>query len=377
MPEQTARRESVMLEIPPGAAFENNSGFNMLWPKVNGAFSEPPGAKHAALVIHPSSNFMNHYLMQPLYDRGIALLGLNCRYVNGDSTAIMERAIQDVGAGVKFLRARGYDFITLLGNSGGASLVSFFQAQAENLTITHTPAGDPVDLRPEHLPPADAIALVAGHHGRGMLMLNCLDGSMIDERDPLSSDPSLDIYNLENGPPFAPDFVKKYRAAQRQRSEAITHYAQQRLRYLRKTLSPTADEAFIVYRTYADVRFVDNSIDKNDRPPGGNRGRTPQEANLSPNNLGRYTTLTSWLSQWSLLTNCDGPASLEKTAVPVLQVEYTADGGVFPTDVKAYSAAAKGRIQDIRLEKATHYMKDDSATLNSLADSVADWIKKQ
>ena len=40
---------------------------------------------------------------------------------------LMERVIQDLGAGVQFLRAQGYDKIVLVGNPGGASLSAFYQ----------------------------------------------------------------------------------------------------------------------------------------------------------------------------------------------------------------------------------------------------------
>ncbi len=374
MTDATQRLEHIALEVPPGAAFESQSGLQLNRPKIYGALSSPPDARHAALVMHPSSNFMNHYLLAPLAERNIALLALNTRYCNGDSVLIMERAIQDVGAGVKFLRSRGYKTVTLIGNSGGASLMAFYQSQAESLNVTHTPAGDPVDLRPEQLPPADGMALIAGHPGRGTLMLNYIDGSVIDERDPLTYDPVLDIYNRENGPPFSEAFVAAYRAAQRRRSEAITNYAQRRLRFLRAIHGPDADEAFIVYRTYADPRFIDISLDANDRVPGGNRGASPKQANESANNLGRFTTLTSWLSQWSLLTNADGPSNMARTSVPVVQVEYTADAGIFPSDVKAWSDSAAGRITNHRLPKATHYMKNQPQVLGQVSDLLAEWI---
>jgi hypothetical protein len=50
---------------------------------------------------------MSHYLLEPLQRRGLAIMGLNTRYVANDSTLIMERAIQDLGAGIGYLRRLG------------------------------------------------------------------------------------------------------------------------------------------------------------------------------------------------------------------------------------------------------------------------------
>ena len=108
-------------------------------------------------------------------------MGLNSRYVGNDTVLLMERAIQDLGAGVKFLRAAGYERVVLIGNSGGAALASFYQAQAEQLTAHEFPDGDPTHLHADDLPPVDGIALCAAHEGRSKL-LRRLDRSLGDRR---------------------------------------------------------------------------------------------------------------------------------------------------------------------------------------------------
>ncbi len=370
----THDRRHVALPIRVGAAFESQSGLQLNDPRIYGVAVLPPDARTAVMLMHPASTLMNHYLIDPLADRGIAVLALNSRYCGGDSALIMENVIQDVGAGVRFLREQGMATVGLIGNSGGAALMAFYQAQAERLTITETPAGDPVDIRPDDLPPADGIALLAGHPGRGRLMLGYLDAAVTDEADPLASDPSLDIFNPANGPPFSAEFVARVRAAQRRRSDAITACARQRLALIRGL--GRHDEAFVVHRTYADPRFLDLALDPSDRKAGGNRGGSAREANLSANNLCRFTTLTSWLSQWSLESNADGPASLAATSVPVLQLEYTADGGVYPSDVALWTAASGGRIENHRLVGAAHYMQGQPELLARAVDLTVDWLMR-
>ena len=90
--------------------------------------------------------------------------------------------------------------------------------------------------------------------------------------------------------------------------------------------------------------------------------------NYGPNCLGRYSTLTSWLSQWSSASCADGPANLATTSVPVLQLEYTADQAVFPSDIAAWSRAAGRREQHHAVKGATHYLTGQARLLGEVAD---------
>ena len=370
----TGDRLFVALDVKPGAALESQSGLQANWPRVYGVLSGAVSGNVGAIIIHPTSNFMGHYLLDPLAERGVGLLALNTRYNGNDSTLLMERAIQDLGAGVAFMRKR-YKTVVLLGNSGGAALTAFYQGQAEQPSITQTPAGDPFVIAPGELPPADGIALLAGHLGRSHLMSNWIDPSVLSEQDGRGADPELDLYNPDNGPPFSSAFLERYRAEQRRRSEAITDYVIRRLRYVRALNGPGADEALLVHRTYADPRFIDLTIDPNDRRPGGNRGDNAQSVNYGANNLGRFSTLTSWLSQWSSRSAADGPAGLARTTVPVLQLEYTADGSVFPADIAAWSAACGGRDEHHRIVGGNHYLKDQPELVSEVADLISAWSK--
>src|SRR3954469_25493659 len=152
----------AVVDVKPGAAMESQSGLQLLRPRIYGAWQEASGTKRAAaIVMHPASNFMGHYLIAPLAARGVACMGLNSRYAGNDTLLLMERVIQDLGAGVQFLRAQGYDKVVLVGNSGGASFSSFYQAQAEHLDIEHMVDGDPAHLSPQDLPPVQGLALCA------------------------------------------------------------------------------------------------------------------------------------------------------------------------------------------------------------------------
>ena len=59
------------IDVKAGAAMESQSGLQMLRPRIYGAWLQPPGPKRAAaIVMHPTSNFMGHYLVAPLAQRG-------------------------------------------------------------------------------------------------------------------------------------------------------------------------------------------------------------------------------------------------------------------------------------------------------------------
>ncbi|HYE40107.1 MAG TPA: alpha/beta hydrolase, partial [Ramlibacter sp.] len=295
----------AVIDVQPGAALESQSGLQMLRPRIYGAWMEPSGPRRAAaIVMHPASNFMGHYLIAPLAARGVACMGLNSRYAGNDTLLLMERVIQDLGAGVQFLRSRGYDKVVLVGNSGGAALSAFYQAQAENLTLERMPDGDPAGLSPRDLPPVQGLALCAAHEGRSTLMRNWLDPSLTDERDVLSVAADLDMYDPRNGPPYSQEFLARFRAAQHARHARIDAWVLQRLQRLRSETAPGSprDEVFVVHRTHADPRFLDLSLDPNEREVGSVWGRGAAGArsvNYAASQMGRITSLTGWLSQWS------------------------------------------------------------------------------
>ena len=353
--------ELVSLDVIPGRG-----------PRIYGALRRAVNSKCAALIVHPSSNFFDHYLMEELPKRGVTLLALNTRYLNNDPHLIFEHIIDDVGAGVRYLREKGFDKIVLLGNSGGASTVALYQSEAENLTITDTPAGDPVRLNAENLPSADGIALFGAHPGRALLLLKWIDGSVTDENDPLSVDNSLDIFNPENGPPFSPQFVANIRKAQQGRSKLITDRTTRRLQKLRSDPKNPRDEAFIVHRTCADPRFFDLSLDPNDREQGMVWG-DPYRLNYGPRDIARFTTLTSWMSQWSLASRAHGPECIARTTVSVLNLEFTADTNALPSDIAMWSDAVGDRQEFHRIKDATHFLIDQPKVRNNVGQVIADW----
>ncbi len=366
----------VTIDVKPGGAGDSQSGLNLLAPKVFGRLVAEGCNKDAAfIVIHPSSNFLGHYLLGPMQKQGRALLALNTRYGGNESALLMERCIQDLGAGVAFLRGQGYRRVVLIGNSGGGSLVALYQSQAEKLSIKTTPDGRPIDLSPADLPPVDGLAMVAAHPSRARVLTDWLDPSVFDETDMLAVDPELDMFNPDNGPPYGRAWLVRYRAAQAARNERITGWALARIRALESNPDPEMpkDAPFLVYRTAADPRFVDLSLDPSDRKTGTTRG-SAKSTNYGTTTLGRICTLRSWLSQWSIrLSRADGPPCLEKTSVPVLAVTHSADTVVFPSQVGLWQKAAGARCTHHVLKGATHHLHGQPELVDKLSGMISDW----
>ena len=384
MPEASELRLAA-IDVRAGAAMESQSGLQMLRPRIYGAYREPArtqvrasGRRIGAIVMHPTSNFMGHYLIAPLAERGIACLGLNSRFAGNDTVLVVERVLQDLGAGVKFMRETlACDRVVLVGNSGGAALAAYYQAEAERFTATTLVDGDPSGLVASDLPPVDGIALCAAHEGRSHLLLRWIDPAVVDEHDALATNASLDLYDARNWldggerpPRFSAEFLARFMAAQRARRDRIEARVRARLAELRATPGAPRDETFVVHRTHADPRCLDLTLDANDRKPGSVWGDA-RAVNFAANAMGRTTSLVAFLSQWSSASRAGGPENLARTTSPVLLLTYTADQSTFPSTRDAWLAAAPGRIRNVDVTGGDHYLAGRIDLQQRVADEIA------
>lgn len=310
-------------------------------------------------IMHPRELVVTHYLVPDVLDAGWACWVQGARSIGSDLRLEHEFALYDVAAGMRHLRALGFETIVLLGNSGGAGLFAYYNQQSQlapERRITKTPAGRATKFDTAEFPVADGIALVSPHPGQGMLLMNALDPSVLDELDPFSVDVSLDPFSEENGfrkPPesssYAPEFIERYRAAQRSRVSQIDAHARQLIerrqsaRVRLKDSPSRSDKAlashgpiFQVWRTDADLRCWDTSLDPSDRYVGSLWGSDPFVSNLGSVGFGRIVTPESWLSTWSgLSSNASLAKCADSVVQPTLLIEYTGDNCVFPQDVDA------------------------------------------
>lgn len=324
----------------------------------------------ACIATHYNVDFSEHYLAGLLAERGIGFLGWNTRYRGNEAYFLLEHALVDIAAGVRWLREEaGAEVVVALGNSGGGSLMAAYQSQATEPTIEAAPGLTLPDAVLD-LPPVDLYVSLNAHPGRPEVLTAWIDPSVTDEADPLSVDPTLDMFDPDHGPPYAAEFVERYRAAQRARNDRITAWARDQLEQLSR--AGAWDRVFTLHRVWADLRFADLSLDPSDRRPGCYAG-DPRGANYGPFAIGATSTLRSWLSMWSLeASQCRGEPHLRRITVPSLVVQSTADRGVFPSDAQAIFDALAADDKGLHFVPGEHYFEDGGR--DEVADLLAGWI---
>jgi dienelactone hydrolase len=336
------------------------------------------------VAMHPIGSPAYLPAFPQLARRGFHVIGCGTRYTNGDASLQMENALLDLGACVRDARERlGYQKVILAGWSGGGSLMAGYQAEAEQPRIATTAAGEYTPLADTKLPPADALLLMAAHRSRHVLVTEFLDPSILDEDHPDDRDPTLNIYDHRNvdKPPFSPEYVARYRAAQIDRNRRITARALDRLAALREAGRPDDEHCFVVHGTMADLRWVDPTVDPNDRQPNWSYLGDPRIANDGPAGLARYTTIRGWLSQWGYVTaQVDAVAAAPRITVPVLTLMNSADDACPPSHLRDFFAALpEGRKEMHVLEGANHYFSgggQQRAHLDTAARYARDWADK-
>jgi hypothetical protein len=342
----------------------------------------------AVLAMHPRGDFTRHYLAPHLVAAGYAFLGANTRHLNNDADALHERLLLDVAGATAFLRAR-FRAVVLLGNSGGGSLFAFYLAQAGKpaaARLDRAPSGDRVPLGEVELPAAEGLVLVAAHLGEGRYLLDRLDPSVIDEGNPTAVNPRLDMYDPANGyrpmdeglSRYAPDFLAEFRAAQRARCERIDRQALEwceEAAYFRARLKDPAVPAtervrarrfalqrryLVVYRTLADPRYLDLSLDPSQRRPGSifSFGRDPVVGNYGEG-LARVMSARGWLSTWSgLSSNADLERTVAAVTVPTLVVAALSDTDIYPGECRRVLEASGAADKTWgELAWADHYLE--------------------
>lgn len=306
------------------------------------------------------------------------------RYSSGDAALEMESVIMDAAACVDDARGRhGYKKIVLIGWSGGGSLMAGFQAEAEKPVVECTAAGESTPLAQATLTPGDALILVASHRSRHKLLTGQIDPSIHDELRPDVRDPGLNLYDPANPaqPPYAQEFVEQYRAAQLARNRRISLWARERLEQLKRSGREQDEFCFTVHGTMADPRWIDPTIDPNQRRPNWTYLGDPRIVNDAPSTLARFSSLRSWLSQWSHDdAQFDSVDAGPRITVPAMVVTAGADDACPPAHTDAmFEALASADKQKLTIDRANHYFSgpEGPAQLAHAVGAISAWLDER
>ena len=323
---------------------------------VTGYLFRRGGERTVVCAMHPRELLVPQYLVPEVLRAGCAMWVQGPRSVGNDIRLEHEAAIIDLAAGQSFLEQAGFTQRVLVGLSGGGPLAAFYIQQAKlrpEARLTRSPAGRPTGLGKTRMPVPSGVILLSAHLGQGPLLLRCIDPSVTDEQAPLSIDESISAFSAANGfkrPPesarYSAEFVRAYRDAQLRRVERIEAAARKivdmRAEARRRTKeAPSQADAIVtahtpifnVWRTDADLRCFDLSLDPSERAYGSLWGPTPIVSNYGSVGFARVCTADSWLSNWSAISS---NATMAKCAPsiqqPCLMIEFTGDNGVFPSE---------------------------------------------
>lgn len=369
------------------------------------------GERTVVCISHPRADMSQHYAIPQLIEAGFACYSHQCRGLNNDIDCVHEELLLDLATGYRHLKTKlGFERIVLLGNSGGGSLFSFYQAQASQppeARLKHSPAGDPTLLEQIDMPKADGLMFIAVHPGEGVFMLDEIDPSIPEEGDPLSVDPALDMYDPDNGfraPPepssYTTAFVERFRTAQRARvarldAKARGHIAEQN-RYKKLMSDPSYEKLplreriyierrakvghyMTIYRTEANPAYCDLTLKswRSTRTVGSVVGPRPDVMNYARGGHSRIITPRAWLSSWSgLSSNATIVASIRFNHDPLLIVAFTGDHGCFPEDNKQQLDASPAKDKEMAFSAANHFGYPLTERRRAV-DILVQWMKKR
>ena len=367
---------STYERIPYLVAFKNDSGVR----DVYGGLAEivvlecyqlkPESPSDTVLIfMHPIGGGAYLPMVNALARAGHHVIYAGSRFRGTDSALLMEKVVQDLGEVVNDAKDRlGYSSVVLAGWSGGGSLSLFYQQQAQSATTD--------------LIPADGVMLLAAHVSRHGTLTEWLDASILDESDPSTRDTELDLYNPDNPnqPPYSADFLERYRQAQIDRNRRITNWVKAKLADLQSAGRGDEEYCFVVHGTMADPRWLDPTVDPNDRTPGSCYLGDPRVVNNSPIGLARFCSLRSWLSQWSYDdAAADGVVCGRDIEVPTLVIGNLADDACTPSHTRRlFDAIGHPDKEMHEIAHANHYYSgpDQKQTLAQAVAVITGWLER-
>src|SRR5882724_6335590 len=185
---------------------------------VKGVLYRPdtnPTPHTGVIVIHRTSNYLQHASCTQLSSRGLMVLCMNSRFDNNETLVDWELMAQDVARGVNYLKnTQHLNKIVLFGHSGRGPTTTYYQAVAQKgpsycqgpnkLTQCASSGSRSV----AGLTPADGIVLADAHPGNTVNALRAINPAVREGQDKevigvnAENDP---IHPLKRLDPFDPD----------------------------------------------------------------------------------------------------------------------------------------------------------------------------
>jgi pimeloyl-ACP methyl ester carboxylesterase len=237
-----------------------------------------------------------------------------------------------------------------------------------------------VDVAGAGLVPADGIMLLAAHVSRAVTLTEWLDPSILDEADLSRRDRSLDLYSANGSvrPPYSADFVERFRSTQVARNRKITAWAKDMLVRRVAEDGPGGELGFVVHGTMADPRWLDPALEPNERAPGTCYLGDPRLVNMGPVGLARFSTLRSWLSQWSYdESRANGVVNGAGIGCPVLVIGNGADNACAPSHTQRLYDAIPHTAKELHVIRgAGHYYAGQPEKCREAVALCTDWLTR-
>jgi pimeloyl-ACP methyl ester carboxylesterase len=370
------KQEPATLTARDGATFEAVLHYDDAAPK-NVAF----------LMMHPSSDWRQQFLLAPLAARGFGALGCANRYFEREAELILEETLLDWAACVDHLRSRGYEKIVGIGYSGGGEIAAGYQSEAVHPSISGSPMSNKPDFTKFSLHPMDGLVMLNAHAGRPFSLTLGLDPSVGGEsgNNPLVYERLLDMFNPENGPPFNDAFRTRYREAQIERNHKITRWCQKLIGEIDASGNPLMkDIPIIIHRADANLGFLDRDPAEAGKRESTRWGIDAKVANYTPgpmrgpNTRMLVVTPRSWLSQRSLAASqFDLFKFLPNCHVPTLVLWGTADAAGSEHSDHIFKVSPDPDRTFVRIESGTHFMRGQADKQAEVVDNIAKWVEER
>lgn len=414
--------------------YEVKTTFLRVARRVPGVFYEPVGRDEecldAILVMHSDEDYLDCPTGEQLAKRGFRVLCANVMVKEGLFFTQVKKMHAVKGA-IEYLRSLPrVNKIILMGHSGGATLMTAYQAIAENgAQVFQGPEKFLPYPHESELPPADGVMLLDSNWGNAAMQLFSLDPAVISEESGLRLDKEYNLFEEENGfrkegSTFSDEFIRKFQKKQGERNNKILEYALSRLEKIERgegnysddepLVIPGADQSFFNNKLYAqDIRLMSHT--REPRPlihPDGSitveivrslrTPENPESMTHSLNEGARIMTVKNYLTSYAIRTeenygygedavwgvdwdstyDCP-PGNVKHIHVPMLVMGMTA-GWEFLAAETIYECAASEDKTIAFVEGANHKFKTDhhieqypgqyGDTMETLHDYVAKWL---